>query len=313
MVGCAHATTLMKLALVDSVDHTLKRLPSLLAAVVVDDTQFQAVGKCHQVSQQLQRTIHLFTEHAEEVPGLEVGNACGAERTVAKVMAMGVKRFRVKMTFLELLRQAGAKVARLVKTAAVPSLICGSDATGTPPAQLNGARLMARKNCREKTYRFDLILEDAGTDPGSLRFYHGNCAWVERWVPALWMTKTLLAASERLRDCINPWKLVNGPASPFVASMVCFGWHVLSGREFGAHRVLSFASVGHGELRAVIQDAYDRWTWERVCNRLPVLALHGGPPLAAPLKLAMEHLRTSGEHLARGPLQSFGHDAHAKL
>ena len=62
----------MKLALVDSVDHTLKKLPSLSTAVVVDDTQFQAVGKSHQVSQQLQRSIRLFTEHAEEVAGLVV-------------------------------------------------------------------------------------------------------------------------------------------------------------------------------------------------------------------------------------------------
>ena len=32
VAGCVHATTLMKLALVDSVDHTLKQLPSLFAA-----------------------------------------------------------------------------------------------------------------------------------------------------------------------------------------------------------------------------------------------------------------------------------------
>ena len=65
--GCVHATMLMKLALVGSVDHTLKKLPSLFAAVVVDDTQFQAVGKSQQASQQLQRAIRLLTEHAEEV------------------------------------------------------------------------------------------------------------------------------------------------------------------------------------------------------------------------------------------------------
>ena len=34
-------------------------------------------------------------------------------------------------------------------------------------------------------------------------------------------------------------------------------------------------------------------------TRLPALALVGGPPLTAPLKLAL-HSRTSGEHLARG-------------
>ena len=51
----------------DSVDHTLKRLPSLFAAVVVDHTLFQAVGKSHKVLQQLQPVIDLFSKHAEEV------------------------------------------------------------------------------------------------------------------------------------------------------------------------------------------------------------------------------------------------------
>ena len=67
--------------------------------------------------------------------------------------------------------------------------------------------------------------------------------------------------------------------------------------------VLSFASVGRGELHAVLQDAYDRWTWERACDRIPALTLVGGPPLTASLKLAMQHLRTSGEHLARSVLE----------
>ena len=92
--------------------------------------------------------------------------ACGGKRTGAKVMAIRAKRFRVKMTFLKRLRQAGAKVARLVKTAAVASLICGSDATGMTSAQLNEARRIARKICSEKTYHrcldLDLMLEDAG-------------------------------------------------------------------------------------------------------------------------------------------------------
>ena len=100
---------------------------------------------------------------------------------------MRAKRFRVKMTFLVRLRQAGAKVARLVKSAAVPSLICGSDVTGMPPAQLNEARLIVRKIWREKTY-LDLMLEDAGTDPGrngaTSAILMWQCAWVERWVPA---------------------------------------------------------------------------------------------------------------------------------
>ena len=74
VAGCVHATTLMKLALVDSVDHTFKKFPSLFAAMVVDDTQFQAVGKSQQVSQQLQRAIRLSTEHAEEVASLVISS-----------------------------------------------------------------------------------------------------------------------------------------------------------------------------------------------------------------------------------------------
>ena len=58
---------------------------------------------------------------------------------------MRAERFRVEVTFLKRRRQAGAKVARLVKTAAVPSLIYGSDVTGMPLAQLNDARLIARQ------------------------------------------------------------------------------------------------------------------------------------------------------------------------
>ena len=223
------------------------------------------------------------------------------KRTGAKVMAMRAKRFRVEMTFLKRLRQREPKVARLVKIAAVPSLISGSDVTGMPLAQLNEARLIARKICSEKTYHccleVDLLLEDAGRHRGrrasTSAILMWQCAWVERWVPALWMTLTLLAASERLRDCVNPWKLVNGPASAVVASMM---------RSLGRTKgVLSFASVGHGALHAVLQDAHDRRTWERACN--PALVLVGGPPLVAPLRLA-QHLRTSGEHLARGALQS---------
>ena len=63
---------------------------------------------------------------------LWVDCAGGGKRTGAKVMTVRAKRFRVKMITLKRLRQAAARVARLVKTAAVPSLICGADVTGMP-------------------------------------------------------------------------------------------------------------------------------------------------------------------------------------
>ena len=109
---------------------------------------------------------------------------------------------------------------------------------------------------------------------------------------------------------------MSGPASAVVASMMRFGWQVLSGTEFGTHKgAPNFASMGHGELRAVLQDAYDRWTCERASNRLPALALVGGPPLA------LLHSNSSCSSCAhRGTLGTarvavcfLGHDAHGQL
>ena len=54
----------------------------------------------------------------------------------------------------------------------------------------------------------------------------------------------------------------------------------------------------------MLQDAYDKWTWERAVAIISALALVGGPPLTAPLKLALQHLRASGEHLAQDALRS---------
>ena len=77
--------------------------------------------------------------------------------------------------------------------------------------------------------------------------------------------------------------------------MMRIGWQVFSGTEFRTHKgVLSFAMVGHRELHAVLQNASNRQAWERAETRLPTLALVGEP-----LKLAMQHLRTSGEQVAR--------------
>ena len=87
-------------------------------------------------------------------------------------MAIRAKRFRVKMTSFMRLRQAGARLARLVETATVPS-------------ELNEARLIARKINRDKTYHrclyLDFTLEDEGTDRGATSaILMWQCAWVER-------------------------------------------------------------------------------------------------------------------------------------
>ena len=88
-----------------------------------------------------------------------------------------------------------------------------------------------------------------------------------------------------IEDC--PWKLVDAPASVVVAKMMLFGWQVLSGTEFGTHKRCSEVRIcGSRRVACRASSAYDRWTGERAMTRLLALALVGGPPLPAPLKLA---------------------------
>ena len=78
--------------------------------------------------------------------------------------------------------------------------------------------------------------------------------------------------------------------------------------------VLSFASVGHAELHAVLQDAYDRWTWERV-QQNPVTG--SGWRTASHCSTQARHAALA--HIGRTPgtrcfaVCVLGHDAHAKL
>ena len=116
---------------------------------------------------------------------------------------------------LEQSGSSGSQVGEACRDRRRPSLTYGSVATGMPPAQFNEARQVARKVGHGKPYRrcldLDFMFEDAGTDPGrrgatcALLMWR-RCAWVERWVPALWMTTTLLAASVKLGDLdVGAW------------------------------------------------------------------------------------------------------------
>ena len=267
------------LALVDSVDHILKKLSSLFAALVVDDRSSRRSAmatKCRNsfcvrfaCSRRMRRRSWASWFPPRSWRSSQTTGGFAPTCATTKCMRMLSSRARGTWGRPRLRTEAHGRQGRGDASKAVqgpgdlpgvptssgsqggeacqdrchPSFIQsfnGCDVTGMPPAQLNEARLIARKNCREMQ---------------RLRFSCVNVRGSN--VPALWMTKTLLADSERLRDCINLGELVNGPTSAVVASMVRFGWQVLSGAEFGPHKgVQSFASIGHGEMHVVPQD-YD--------------------------------------------------------
>ena len=106
--------------------------------------------------------------------------------------------------------------------------------TGMLQARLNEAWQIA-KELPWETYRRHLDLKMQGPTLGTRGATSSILMWhrarVEGEVPALWMTKTLLAASVKLRDCPHLWKFVNGPASAVVGSMMRFGWQVSVGHR----------------------------------------------------------------------------------
>ena len=72
VAGCAHATALMKLTLVDSLDYVVARWPSVKAAVAVDDTLFQMIGRPGAVRLCIMEATREFEEPVESAAGMIV-------------------------------------------------------------------------------------------------------------------------------------------------------------------------------------------------------------------------------------------------
>ncbi len=155
LAGCAHATALMKLTLVDSLEVVVARWPSVNAAVVVDDTQLQMVGRPGAVRFCIMEAPREFREHIESVAGmivsvgklefvtnsaeiydavkrkqvlrhtlrkhtrnLGVDYACG-RKLMCKVVNKRLLSARARLPMLKRLRNVCARVARLVSTGLV--------------------------------------------------------------------------------------------------------------------------------------------------------------------------------------------------
>ena len=221
IAGCAHATALMKLSLVDSLDYALGRWPSVQAAVVVDDTQFQVIGTPALVKRAIAGVTKDFRSHIEDVarmlvsvPKLEVLTNCDvvaqglrrdqmfkgclnrSTRNLGADYACGrrigrqvgknrIKQGKVRKPFLKRLRQAGANVARLVQSGIVPAIVYGSNVTGMRPPELRTARGVVHAVLYEHAFGrsvdIDLSLEALGVDPA----YRGTVDCILMWKAAL--------------------------------------------------------------------------------------------------------------------------------
>ena len=140
VAGCVHATTPVKLALVDSVDQAFKKLPIALRrsdggrhavpgsreGSTKCRNSFSVRFACSRRMRRRSRTSWVSSKKLEIITNderlyattvqadalrtrarnLEQDNSCGGKRTGAKVMATRAKPFRGKITFLKRPRQA---------------------------------------------------------------------------------------------------------------------------------------------------------------------------------------------------------------
>ena len=282
IAGCAHATALMRLALLESLDTTQKEWPLVQLTVVVDDTQVQAVGPERLVEQVVQGAARTFCDHARScarlvvhpgklnvvasatplqqaiqravgakaskavsVRNLGVDFSGGRQCTRKQVQERRMQKAKKKLPFLKRLRQAGARVDRLVRTGLIPAMVWGCEVNGLSARCLLKARRMARAAARSATrgrsLDLSLALLPKGTDPADRGMTASILTWkaalLDSWAPQLWMH---VAMQKAIKDVDHPdedkdWEAVAGPAGAVVASGRRLGWTFVSASEFASH------------------------------------------------------------------------------
>ena len=241
VAGCAHAAALMKLTLVDSLDYVAARWPAAVATVVVDDTQFQMVGRAGEVRYTILGATADFKRHVEDVAGMKVSvgklevvtnspevadavrrtyalrhalrrhtrnlgvdYACG--RTIkGGVVKKRLRGVRLRLPMLRRLRAAGARASSLVATGLVPAMVYGSSVIGMRPSELKIARAIAHAALHEHTFGrsvdLDMMIENDGADPA----FRATIDVVLHWKAALlelWAPRARLLRT-MLRAIVN--------------------------------------------------------------------------------------------------------------
>ena len=260
------------------------------AELVINFKKLECVASDPKAAQDLQQAVSAKAQKKLRTRNLGVDYSCGGVLG-RKVQQQRLKKALERMPFLKRLRQAGARVARLVRSGLVPSLIWGSCVTGLPPRLLHRARRVAHTVCSlhpgGRSLDLSLALEARGTDPASKAT--GDCilfwlaALMDSWVPRAWQLRAMLQAVQRTQES-EAWAEARGPAGAVVASGLRLGWTFPSATEFTTHRGRHlWDKISMGELRVLVDESFDRWRWERARVSLPPGAPKQ-PPLLEPIR-----------------------------
>ena len=108
------------------------------------------------------------------VRNLGVDYSCGARLLARPVQAERWRSMAKRMPFVRRLRQVGANMVAIARSALVPALSFGTAVVGMPPAALAAARSMVRhslvQNVKGRSADIDLALAGPSCDPAWLAF-----------------------------------------------------------------------------------------------------------------------------------------------
>ena len=223
VAGCSFATTLLRLALISTLDRAATAWPSVMFVVVVDDIQLQALGTnatlvANLVKSAVQMTKRGLTDECglvvsepkfqvlancplgqaavartrglreglrRHTRNLGVDYSCG-KRGARTVRATRVKKMLKRMPFFRRLRAAGGKTVRLARTGIVPALLYGAHTTGVNDSQLLAIRRCTRSAFSRRTKGRSLTLDLLLEGPGTDPAERSSIEPVLAWCVALW-------------------------------------------------------------------------------------------------------------------------------
>ena len=223
VAGCSHATTLLRLCLMGALDTVAQKWPSADLAVVVDDIQFQSMGRAASVGRVLAGAVRMARRYLAEDCHMVVSepkfvvissdlelDAQLASRGLGKSLArttrnLGVdfaggrsqrcqvrksrlKKLRARLPMFRRLRAAGARTKTLARTGINPAALYGVGVTGIGNTYLKEARVVCRSafqlSVAGRSLLLDLELAGRGTDPA----YRAHLEPVLYFCRALWDT-----------------------------------------------------------------------------------------------------------------------------
>ena len=334
VAGSSSATTELRLALIEIMDCSVASYPSIKHFVMVDDTRLQTAGPGKKIARVLVRASLALGASLERA-GFEVSrkkgivsaslvwigkllvkllakyrvrvemafrflgaDSGGGRRRGAKVLTARLVRFRARRRRYQMLRRAGVRTARLVRTGGKAAMVYGQNVMGVSNGLLQRQRrAVASVTSAEgagKQLDLALIFADKSVSDQTDPAFEAHLAPIVSWARMVWngfmsdtpLKTTVGAALVELKRAASLWRRVTGPARSMIASAWRLGWTVAHFHTLRTDQdnVLNLKQVAPMTIKEEVINAVKRWQWRRVAAVAPAGAWGADGPRVEPIK-----------------------------